>query len=115
MSGMELFQMRDDLIRRLSETIRQMERYGVEKAKAENDYKIELAQTALKLKDSGMTATMVQLVIHGTDNVPKLRMKRDIAQTMYDVAAEDIQSTKLQLRLIEAQIDREWGEAKRTV
>ena len=53
-------------------------------------------------------------VIHGTGDVPKLRMNRDIAKVMYDTAYEKIQSVKLQLRLLEGQIEREWAQAKRS-
>lgn len=113
MSGYELFAERDGLSKELSESINLMAHYGNKYAKAEADYKVELAKTALKLKDDGMAVTMINTVIHGTGGVPKLRMERDIAEVMYKTAQEKIQSVKLQLRLIEAQIEREWAQAKR--
>ena len=87
-----------------------MAKYGIEYAAAESEYKVSLAQTALKLKDGGMGATMLNLVIYGTKPVPELRLKRDTAEVMYKTAQENIQSIKLQLRLVEAQIEREWGQ-----
>ena len=95
---------------RLTEAIRLMAKYGKAYAEAESNYKIALAQTALKLKDSGMAVTMLNLVIYGTNPVPALRLKRDTAEVMYKTAQENIQSIKLQLRLVEAQIEREWGQ-----
>lgn len=111
--GYDLFLQRDEMSRTLSESITAMANYGNKYAKAEADYKVELAKTALRLKEEGMTATMINMVIHGTGNVPKLRMDRDIAEVMYKTAQEKIQSVKLQLRLLEGQIEREWAQAKR--
>lgn len=111
--SMELFSQRDALARELSESIKLMATYGTKYAEAEADYKVELAKTALKLRDDGMAVTMISTVIHGTGKVPKLRMNRDIAEVMYKTAQENIQSVKLQLKLVEAQIEREWAEAKR--
>lgn len=111
--GYELFQQRDNLSRELSESIELMGQYGVKYARAEADYKVALAQTALKLKAEGMAVTMINTVIHGTGEVPKLRMERDIAEVMYKTSQEKIQSVKLQLRLVEAQVEREWSQAKR--
>lgn len=113
MNGFELFTERDNLSRELSASIDVMANAGRKYATAESMYKIELAQTALKLKDDGMTATMIGIVIKGTGNVPKLRMERDIAEVMYKTANEKIQSLKLQLRIVEAQIEREWSQANR--
>lgn len=115
MNGLELFTQRDGLSKELSESINMMGHYGTKYAKAEAEYKIELAKTALKLKDDGMAVTMINTVIHGTGKVPNLRMERDIAEVMYKTAQEKIQSVKLQLRIIEAQIEREWSQAKRGI
>ena len=109
----ELFAQRDGLSKELSESINMMQKYGMDFAQKEHDYKVEIAQTALKLRDDGMAVTMVNTVIHGTGKVPKLRMDRDIAEVMYKTAQEKIQSVKLQLKLVEAQIEREWSQAKR--
>lgn len=108
---LDLINEKNDLTIKLTNAIKLMAKYGAEFAKAEAEYKVELAQTALKLKDGGMAATMINLVIYGTGKVPKLRFERDTAEVMYKTAQENIQSIKLQLRLIEAQIEREWGQA----
>lgn len=113
MNGFELFTERDNLSRELSASIDVMANAGCKYAKAEAEYKIELAKTALELKDKGMAVTMISMVINGTGNVPKLRMERDIAEVMYRTSQEKIQSLKLQLRIVEAQIEREWSQANR--
>ena len=109
---LDLINEKNGLCVRLSEGIRLMAKYGREYAQAENDYKVELAKTALSLKDSGMAVTMINTVIYGTGQVPMLRLKRDTAEVMYKTSQENINSIKLQLRLVEAQIEREWGQTR---
>lgn len=114
-SGFELINEKNQLERELSASIKSLAKYGREFAQAEADYKICLAETALRLKSEGMAVTMIQMVVYGTADVPKLRFKRDTAEVMYKSAQESIQSTKLKLRLIEAQIEREWTQTNRSV
>ena len=111
--GYELFRERDALCKELSESIHEMRRYGRQYAEAEANYNVQLAKTALRMKDEGTPVTLINMVIRGTGEVPNLRMKRDIAESLYKASTEHIQSIKLQLRLIEAQIEREWSQRKR--
>ena len=75
---------------------------------AESDYKIELAKEAVRLREKDIPVTMIQLRIYGTGDVPKKRFERDKAEVMYDTAKENINAIKLKMRLLEAQIDREY-------
>ena len=111
--GYDLFTQRDDLSRELSESISAMERCGKDYAQKDSRYQIELAETAARMKADGETATMINLTIRGTGKVPKVRLDRDISEVMYQTAKEKIQAVKLQLKLVEAQIEREWTQARR--
>lgn len=86
--------------------------YGNAKAVAEHDYKIALKEESLKLRDSGMPVTLIDKVVYGTKEVAKKRLDRDIAETMYDTCKESINVLKLKVRILDAQINREWGNAK---
>lgn len=55
----DLINEKNGLQTRLTNSIKLMAQYGKEFAKAESDYKIALAQTAIKLKDSGMAVTII--------------------------------------------------------
>ena len=59
-----------------------------------------------------MAVTLISLIIHGEKSVAELRLKRDIAKTIYETNLEHINATKLQIRIIENQISREWGNGK---
>ncbi len=102
----------EDKNKRLDGDIGELKKNGYDLAYKERDYKIALCKKALELKDSGMPVTLINLVIYGIDNIANLRCARDIAQVTYNATQEDINATKLQLRLIENQISREWGASK---
>ena len=81
-------------------------------ADAENKYKIALAQESLKLKENKMPVTLIDKVCYGIEKVAALRKGRDYAEAIYKANLESINSIKLQIRILQAQIDKEWGLAK---
>lgn len=99
----------NDLSIKLSVSGKQMERFGKELAEAERDYKICLRQEALKLRAEGMAVTLIDKIVYGTPEVADKRLKRDIAETMYKTAQESINTLKLKMRILDAQISREWN------
>lgn len=107
---MELIDEIFKLTEQLNVSVKKLARNGEELAKAERDYKIKLRQEALKLRqEKGMAVTLIDLIIYGVPEVAELRFKRDVAQAVYQTNLEYINSTKLQLRLLESQVNREWG------
>lgn len=95
--------------KQLEAAIRQLRTTGTEKANTERDYKILLREECLKLRDSGMAVGMINMTVYGVRKVADARLKRDIAEVVYTANLEAINSVKLQLRLLDAQISREWG------
>ena len=104
----EMINKLNDLTYKMTQGIKLMGKYGRELANAERDYKMELQKEVLRLRSQGEAVTLIQLCVYGSGDVPKLRFKRDEAQALYDTAKENINVLKLQIRLLEAQIDREW-------
>ena len=93
----------------LTQSIKMLRENGIKLAEAERDYKIKLRQEALKLRaEKNMPVTLIAQIIYGVPEVADLRFKRDIAEAMYNANQEHINTTKLQLRIIENQLDREW-------
>ena len=93
----------------LSASIRSLRKTSEQYAEAERDYKILLRQQALKLRDEGMAIGMITLTIYGIPEVAEARLKRDISEANYKANQEAINSYKLQLRLLDNQVNREWG------
>ena len=97
--------------RQLEASIKQLRQNGTAYAQAEREYKILLRQECLRLRDEGMAIGMIDKTCYGIPAVAEARFKRDVAETVYKANQEAINSVKLQLRLIENQLQREWGQA----
>lgn len=92
----------------LDECIKQLRQTGTAYAEAERNYKVLLRQECLKLRDEGMAIGMIDKTCYGIPSVAEARFQRDVAEAVYKANMEAINSIKLQMRLIEAQIQREW-------
>ena len=108
---MDLYDEITKLMAELTASIRKLRTNGVNLAEAEKDYKLTLRQEALKLRAGDMPVTLINNVIYGVPEVAEKRFKRDVEQANYDANREHINITKLKLRILEAQLAREWGAA----
>lgn len=97
----------------LDKCIKQLRQTGTAYAEAERNYKVLLRQECLKLRDEGMAIGMIDKTCYGIPSVAEARFQRDVAEAVYKANMEAIASIKLQMRLIENQIQREWGQAGR--
>lgn len=107
----------DELEKKLKDlevSVMKLRETGTGKAEAEKNYKVELAKETLRLRDEKLPATIINLVVYGSGKVPELRFTRDVKETIYQANMDAINSLKLQIRIIENQIEREWGQANRT-
>ena len=108
---MELYEQIEKLSQELTSSIKLLRKNGEAFAEAEREYKISLAQKSLELRDSGIAITLIDKVVFGDRKVAEMRFKRDVANATYEANKEHINVTKLQLRLLEGQLSREWGNA----
>jgi hypothetical protein len=95
----------------LDACIKMLRKNGTAYAETERDYKVLLRAECLKLRDAGMAIGLIDKTCYGIPSVAEARFKRDCAEVVYKANQEAIQSIKLQMRLIESQIEREWGNA----
>ena len=109
--GQDLMMELNAKLQQLDKCIKQLRKSGSEYAAAERDYKVLLRKECLKLRDEGMAVGMIDKTCYGIPSVAEARFKRDIAEVTYKANMEAINSLKLQLRLLDAQIGREWGQA----
>lgn len=108
---MELYQELQAKTQQLDRSIKQLRTSGTEYAQAERDYKVLLRQECLQLRDKGMPIGMIDKTCYGIPSVAEARFKRDVAEAVYKANLEAINSTKLQMRLLENQLQREWGHS----
>lgn len=108
---MDLYEEIQRLMLELTASIKKLRTNGANLAEAERDYKMTLRQEALRLRAGDMPVTLINNVIYGVPEVAEKRFKRDVEQANYDANKEHINVTKLKLRILEAQLSREWGAA----
>lgn len=108
---MDLYEEITKLMQELTASIKKLRNNGAKLAEAERDYKLTLRQEALKLRAGDMPVTLINNIIYGVPEVAAKRFKRDVEQANYDANKEHINITKLKLRILEAQLAREWGQA----
>ena len=110
---MDLYEEIVKLMAELTASIKRLKANGEKLAEAEREYKITLRQEALRLRAGDMPVTLINNIIYGVPEVAEKRFKRDVEQATYDANKEHINVTKLKLRILEAQLSREWGAAGR--
>lgn len=106
---MDLMNELQQKIKELEISIKQLRTSGTNYAQAERDYKVLLRQEVLKLRDEGQAIGVITLTCYGIPSVAEARFKRDTAEAIYKANLEAIASIKLQIRVLENQINREFG------
>lgn len=109
---MDLYNQIQQKIKELEYSVKQLRHTGTAAAQAERDYQILLRQEVLKLRDGGTAVGIIDLTCRGIPAVAEARFKRDVATAIHEANEEAINSIKLQIRVLEAQLEREWGQAK---
>ena len=108
-----------DLLLDLQEKIRELNtskdnliKNGIALAEAEKQYKILLRQECLKLRDEGMAIGMIDKTCYGIPVVAEARFNRDVAEAKYKANLEAINTFKLEIKIIQTQIEKEYYDEK---
>lgn len=97
--------------KQLDYSVKELRKSGTAYAEAERAYKIKLRETALRLRSQDMAVGMISMTVYGIPEVAELRFKRDCCEAVYKANVEAIQAIKLEIRIINEQLSREWGQA----
>ena len=92
----------------LDKSIRSLRGLGIAHAQAKHDYQEALAKKILIERDKGTPVTIISDICRGDSHIAKLRFERDVAEVAYKAAMEAINGLKLQIKILNAQIEREW-------
>jgi len=104
---------RDECIRQLVNALKLCRQRGLAMCDAEAAYYTAKAEAVYDLKESRMPATLIALVIKGVKSVVGKLRDFHAAEVEYKNAQEAVNVYKLVLRSFEAEIEREWNQAKR--
>ena len=104
---------RDEAMRMLQLAEKLAKERGITWARQEAHYYSVKSEETYELYEKGTPATVIQQVIKGmpcTNEALELRLAEEVG---YKNAVEAIQCYKLIVRILEADIEREWNTAKR--
>lgn len=106
---MDLYNELQEKIEQLNQSIEEAKNLGLNYNDSEYKYKVQLRIEALKLKnEKQMPVTLINQIIYGVPQVAELRLERDKAETLYNSAKDKINVLKLQIRVLDAQLQREY-------
>lgn len=111
MDAIDLYNQLDQKTHLLDVAVRELRQRGTAYAQAERDYRVAKAKAILREREKGTAATITIDLVKGDNEVSRLCFERDCSEVLYRSALEAIQSIKLQLRLLDAQLTREYGQA----
>lgn len=94
----------------INKAIDTLAKNGQRMAEAEMNYRIELAKEILIQRDNGVPVTIISDICRGNQKIAKLKFERDTAEVVYQSNLEAIMAWKLEAKMIENQIAREWSQ-----
>ena len=106
---MDLTNELNNLIKKLDISVKSLRNTGSDYAKAYTDYRVALAKELVRLKDDGMAVTIAYDVARGKPEIAKLKFNEIASEAIYKANQEAINSTKLQIKIIQNQIDKEYS------
>lgn len=106
---MDLLNYLTNLQKQLDVSVKQLRKSGSDYAEAYKNYRIALAQELVRLKESGTPATLCGDLARGDIEVAKKKFQEIATEAIYKANLESINSLKIQIKVLEAQIEREWS------
>ena len=95
--------------KQLDYSVKELRKSGTAYAEAEKAYKIKLREWCLRLRSQDMPIGLIDKTCYGIPEIAELRFKRDCARVVYDANKDAINAIKLELRILENQVQREWS------
>ena len=110
MNGADLYSYLQDKQLELNKALRLAKDRGIDLANAEYAYKNAKAKFIASARLEKVAVTLIRDLAQGDEYIAELRLRRDTAKVLYLNAQEAINVFKLQCRLVEAQLKREWQD-----
>lgn len=105
---MEEYQKLEELNNLLTSALIEYKKRGQEYAKAYREYRVKVAQKLIELKAEGMPVTISYDIARGDEEVAKAKEREIITECLYKSCQEAINTFKLQIKVLQAQIDTEY-------
>lgn len=86
---------------------------GIKWAEAERAYRIAKSKEELRLRSEGVPVTLIPDIVKGIEEVADLDFERNVALVVYKANTEAVLVKKLELKTLEAELERELGNVNR--
>lgn len=106
---MDIYNEQEYKNRLLDASIKELAKTGREYAKAYTDYRMALAKELVKLKDEGYAISLASDIARGKPEIARLKFEEISKEAVYKANQETINALKLQIKILENQIGREWS------
>ena len=106
---MDIYNELQEKSRLLDNSIKMLRKTGSDYAKAYTDYRIALAKELLLLKEEGYAITLAGDIARGKPEIAHLKFEEISKEAIYKANMESINVLKLQIKILENQIERELG------
>lgn len=106
-----MWELIQDDLKQLSAMVAEMRQMAKSYAAADATYRRVKALAILDERNRGTAATIARDVIYSRQDVFDALMERDSAEVVYEAQKEGINALKLEIRVMEAQMQREWSQS----
>lgn len=106
---MEELQKLEELNNLLTSALSEYKKRGQDYAKAYRDYRVKVAQKLLQLKAEGMPVTISYDIARGDEEVANAKEQEIITECLYKSCQEAVNVFKLQIKILQAQINNDYG------
>lgn len=106
---MEEIQKMQELNTYLTTALAEYKKRGMDYAKAYKNYRVLLSQELLRLKAEGMPVTICNDLARGKKEVAEAKEQEIITECLYKSCQEAILTYKLQIKILQNQIDKEYN------
>ena len=106
---MEELQKLEELNNLLTSALSEYKKRGQDYAKAYKNYRVKVAQKLLQLKAEGMPVTISYDIARGDEEVAKAKEGEIITECLYKSCQEAVNVFKLQIKILQAQINNDYG------
>lgn len=106
---MDLVNELNKLITKLDISVKSLRNTGSDYAKAYTEYRVALAKELMILKEEGYAITLAGDIARGKPEIARLKFKEISTEAIYKANQESINALKLQIKIIQEQINKEYG------
>jgi hypothetical protein len=109
---MDLLELINKKCAELDIAVKSLRNTGKDYAEAYTNYRMELAKELMQLKNEGYAITLAGDIARGKREIAQLKFKEITTEAIYKANLESINAIKLQIKLLDAQLSREWSSEK---